>query len=63
LFITGLTGIRPQKDNSIFIDTLVPENSWDWFYIDDLNNKGKSVAIFYDKDGKSTIEEPDFLSL
>lgn len=52
ILITGLIGIRPQEDNSIVINPLIPENSWDWFCIDGLNYKGKSLAIFYDKEGK-----------
>lgn len=52
ILITGLIGIRPQEDNSIVINPLIPENTWDWFCIDGVSYKGKSVAIFYDKEGK-----------
>jgi hypothetical protein len=51
ILISGLIGIRPQEDNSIVINPLIPEDSWNWFCIDGVNYKGKSISIFYDKDG------------
>lgn len=51
ILISGLIGIRAQNDNSIVINPLIPENTWDWFCLDDLEYKGKIITVLYDKYG------------
>ena len=52
LVITGLIGLRPQPDNSIIVNPLLPDNRWDYFCLDNILYHGKIVTIFYDKTGK-----------
>jgi hypothetical protein len=51
LVITGLIGLRPQADNSIMINPLLPANTWDYFCLDNIIYHGKTITILYDKNG------------
>ena len=51
LIITGLVGLRPSLQNEIIINPLVPDN-WDWFCLDNVLVKGKTLTILWDKTGK-----------
>lgn len=51
LIITGLIGLRPQADNSIIVNPLIPENTWDYFCLDNVLYQGKTITIIYDKYG------------
>ncbi|MFT3704494.1 MAG: hypothetical protein QM802_19155 [Agriterribacter sp.] len=51
LIITGLIGLRPQADNSIIVNPLLPENTWDYFCLDNVLYHGKTITILYDKNG------------
>jgi hypothetical protein len=50
LVITGLIGLKTRADESIEIDPLAPEE-WDYFALDDLAYRGRSVSIIWDKTG------------
>lgn len=52
LVITGLVGLRPQADGSIVVNPLVPENTWTYFCLDNVNYRGNVLTIIYDKDGQ-----------
>lgn len=52
LVITGLAGLRPRDDNTIVVNPLLPENSWDWFALDRINYHGKALSIFWDRTGQ-----------
>jgi len=52
LIISGLIGIRPQEGNSLIINSLIPDNMWDYFCLDHLLYHGHELTIFYDKTGK-----------
>ena len=52
LVITGLVGLRPQSDNTIVVNPLVPEGKWDWFCLDAVKYKGHTLTIIWDKDGQ-----------
>ncbi len=52
LIITGIVGLRPQSDGSIVINPLIPEGSWDYFCLDNVNYRGNVITIIYDKDGQ-----------
>lgn len=52
LIITGLIGIRPSMDDQLIINPLVPKDSWEYFCLDDVFYKGKSVSVCYDRSGK-----------
>lgn len=51
LIITGLVGLRPRSDNSIVVNPLIPEGKWNWFCLDNVLYHGKTITIFWDKDG------------
>ncbi len=51
LIISGLLGIRPEIGNILSVNPIVPD-SWDWFCIEDMLIKGRSVSVFYDKTGE-----------
>ena len=52
LVITGLVGLRPQADGSVVVNPLVPEGTWDYFCLDNVNYRGDVLTIIYDKDGQ-----------
>jgi hypothetical protein len=51
LIITGLIGLRPRADQQIELNPLIPEGKWNWFCLDNILYHGKTVTIFWDKDG------------
>ena len=52
LVITGLVGLRPQSDNRIVVNPLVPDGKWNWFCLDAVKYKGHTLTIIWDKDGQ-----------
>ena len=52
LIISGLVGLRPQAENIIKINPLVPQDSWDWFTLYNVNYHGKKLTIIWDKTGE-----------
>ncbi|HUV65078.1 MAG TPA: glycosyl hydrolase family 65 protein [Sedimentisphaerales bacterium] len=52
LIITGLVGLRPKPDDVIEVNPLVPDNTWDWFCLDNVLYHGKIVTIVWDKTGR-----------
>ncbi|MDR2915961.1 MAG: hypothetical protein LBV74_14245 [Tannerella sp.] len=51
ILISGLIGIRAQEDNSIVVNPLLPDNAWDWFCLDGVRYKGKTVTVLFDRYG------------
>ncbi len=49
--ISGLIGLRPQDDNTLVVNPLIPEQAWDWFCLDGVKYKGKIITVVYDKYG------------
>jgi hypothetical protein len=49
--ITGLAGLRPRADDSLEVNPLVPPD-WDWFALDDVSYRGRTVSIIWDRDGR-----------
>ena len=52
LMITGICGLRPQTDGSIVVNPLVPQDTWDYFCLDNVNYRGHVLTIIWDKDGQ-----------
>ncbi len=52
LVISGLVGVRPQPGNKVEVNPLVPEGKWDWFCLDNLPYKGKTLTVVWDKTGE-----------
>ncbi|MCF0069530.1 hypothetical protein LZD49_03545 [Dyadobacter sp. CY261] len=50
--ISGLIGIRPQNSNQLVINPLIPDNTWDYFCLDNVSYHGKTITVLYDKTGK-----------
>ncbi len=51
MIITGLVGVRPQEDNTLVVNPLIPEDTWDWFCLDNLPYHGRIVTVVWDKQG------------
>jgi predicted GH43/DUF377 family glycosyl hydrolase len=51
LVITGLVGLRPRADDTVEINPLVPEGTWNSLCLDDVPYHGHSLTILYDKTG------------
>ena len=51
LIISGLIGIRPQTDNTMIVNPLVPDMGWDYFCLEDVMVHGKRITVLYDKTG------------
>jgi hypothetical protein len=52
LVINGLVGIRPQEGTQLTVNPLVPQDTWDYFCLDNLVYKGHRLTVLYDRDGK-----------
>ena len=52
LVINGLVGLRPQPDDSVVVNPLVPEGKWDYFCLDRVPYHGRMLTILWDKTGK-----------
>ena len=52
LIITGICGLRPQADDSIVVNPLVPKDQWNYFCLDGVNYRGHVLTIIWDKDGQ-----------
>ncbi|HUG89737.1 MAG TPA: discoidin domain-containing protein [Planctomycetaceae bacterium] len=50
LIISGLAGLRPRDDETIVVNPLAPDG-WDWFALDDVPYRGRSLAIVWDRTG------------
>jgi hypothetical protein len=52
LVITGLVGLRPRTDESIEVNPLIPDGTWDWFCLDNVAYHGRTLTILYDRTGQ-----------
>jgi hypothetical protein len=52
LIITGLVGLRPQPDNTVAVNPLLPDGAWDYFCLDGVSYHGHTLTILYDKTGE-----------
>ncbi len=52
LIISGLIGLKPRPDNVLEIAPLVPQDKWDWFCLDNVPYKGRTVTVVWDKTGE-----------
>ena len=51
LVISGLIGLQPQPDGTLFIEPLIPEGKWSYFCLDGIVCMGRKIAVMYDRDG------------
>ena len=51
LILSDLLGIKPNLDNIIEINPLVPDD-WEWFAVDNLYYQGKKFSLIWDKTGE-----------
>jgi hypothetical protein len=51
LIISGLIGIRPQEGNVLVVNPLLPDNTWDYFCLENVLYHGKRITVLYDKTG------------
>lgn len=52
LIITGVVGLRPRSDDLVEVSPLVPEGTWDWFCLDNVQYHGKTLTILWDRTGR-----------
>lgn len=52
LVINDLVGLKPQQDNTIEVKPLIPEGTWDWFCLDQVQYHGRMLTILWDKTGE-----------
>ena len=51
LIISGLVGLRPQPDDTVVVNPLLPDGTWDWFCLDGVAYHGRSLTVLWDKTG------------
>lgn len=51
LVISDLLGLKPQMDNEVEINPLIPDH-WDWFCLDRVLYHDKEISVIWDKTGK-----------
>lgn len=52
LLINGLVGLRPRADDTIEVNPLIPEGTWDWFCLDNIPYHGDIITVLWDKTGE-----------
>jgi len=52
LVISGLIGLRPQADNTLVINPLVPDGKWAYFCLDNILYHDRIITVVYDRTGK-----------
>lgn len=52
LIITGLVGLRPTANDELIINPLLPANTWNYYCLDNVSVKNKTITIYFDKYGK-----------
>lgn len=52
LIINDLLGVHPESDNSITIQPLIPEGTWDWFALDHIKVKDHELTVIWDRTGE-----------
>jgi hypothetical protein len=52
IVITGLAGLRPRDDDTVEVNPLVPDGAWDYFALDNVSYRGRTLTILYDRTGK-----------
>ena len=48
LVISGLIGLRPRADETVEVNPLVPEGTWDYFCLDQIRYHGRWLTILFD---------------
>ncbi len=51
LVISGLIGLIPREDNTLWISPLIPSDQWDWFCLDNVQYHGWDLTILWDRNG------------
>jgi hypothetical protein len=52
LIITGLVGLRPRADDTVEVNPLLPDGTWDYFCLDNVLYRGHILTIIWDKTGQ-----------
>jgi hypothetical protein len=52
LIITGLVGLRPRADNTVEVNPLLPEKTWEYFCLDAVPYHGRTLTIVWDESGR-----------
>jgi hypothetical protein len=52
LVINGLVGLRPQPDDTVVVNPLIPEGKWEYFCLEGVPYHGRLLTILWDKTGK-----------
>jgi predicted GH43/DUF377 family glycosyl hydrolase len=52
LIISGLVGLRPRADETVEVNPLLPDGTWDYFCLDQVRYHGHWLTILYDKNGE-----------
>ena len=52
LIITGLVGLRPQAGDTVVVNPLLPEDTWDFFCLDGVPYHGRMLTILWDRTGE-----------
>jgi hypothetical protein len=63
LLITGIIGLHPRADDAIEVNPLVPDDTWDWFCLDGVRYRGRTLSIIWDRDGKRYNQNAGFTVL
>lgn len=52
LLINDLIGIKPQEDETLVVEPLIPEGAWEWFLLDNVSYHGRKITILWDETGE-----------
>jgi hypothetical protein len=52
LVISGLVGLIPREGDTVLVNPLLPKGAWDWFCLDNVPYRGRTLTILWDRSGK-----------
>jgi hypothetical protein len=51
LVVAGLCGLVPRPDNVVEVHPLLPDDTWDWFCLDNVPYHGRIITVLWDRTG------------
>ncbi len=52
LVVTGLAGLRPRADDMLEVNPLFPTDTWDYFCLDNIRYRDRTVSLVFDRTGE-----------
>jgi len=61
LIINGLIGVRPEGNGILEVNPLLPDDTWDYFCLENVMCRGKNITVIFDKTGTKYHQGKGFM--